>query len=218
MSDHKDLEVTVLQPQENIEKENCLLISGSFNIYAWLRPLNSAYSSLDPNKISKVVFNVDLPLCSMFFNRKRLQEIDPKPETLEIFDKYLWDHSLSVEHQKDLSKDLTQKTKGTIVNLELLRFHQKKINSWILSLINDDGSKRFLSYTVEDPYRLKKIKHISRIGDGRYQIKFRAVGGFQSRYLKRYGKDFHGAGMLELQDVKGYSGEPYSFVLIHCGN
>tara|TARA_Y100001935_G_scaffold238612_1_gene225397 strand:- start:87 stop:674 length:588 start_codon:yes stop_codon:yes gene_type:complete len=105
------------------------------------------------------------------------------------------------------------------VNLELLRFSSEENSTHgILSIVNDDGSKRFLSYTVEDPYRLKKIKHITRIGDGRYQIKFRAVGGFQSRYLKRYGKDFHGAGMLELQDVKGYSGEPYKFVLIHCGN
>ena len=105
------------------------------------------------------------------------------------------------------------------MNLELLRFSSEKNSTHgILSLINDDGSKRFLSYTVEDPYRLKKIKHITRIADGRYQIKFRAVGGFQSRYLKRYGKDFHGNGMLELQDVKGYSGEEYKYVLIHCGN
>ena len=78
------------------------------------------------------------------------------------------------------------------MELELIRFSSEKESTHgILSLINDDGSKRFLSYTVEDPYRLKKIKHISRIGDGRYQIKFRAVGGFQSRYLKRYGKEFH---------------------------
>ena len=89
------------------------------------------------------------------------------------------------------------------MNLELLRFSSEKNSTHgILSIVNDDGSKTFLSYTVEDPYRLKKIKHITRIGDGRYQIKFRAVGGFQSRYLKRYGKDFHGNGMLELQDVK----------------
>ena len=83
VSDHKDLEVTVLQPQQNIEKENCSFISGSFNIYAWLRPLNSAFIQDDPKKISKVVFNVDLPLYSIFFNRPvALQEIDPKPETL----------------------------------------------------------------------------------------------------------------------------------------
>ena len=56
--------------------------------------------------------------------------------------------------------------------------------------------KSFLAYTVEDPYREKKIKHITRFADGRYQIKFRAVGGFQSRYLKRYGAEFHSAGML----------------------
>ena len=100
------------------------------------------------------------------------------------------------------------------MELELIRFSSEKESTHgILSLINDDGSKRFLSYTVEDPYRLKKIKHITRIGDGRYQIKFRAVGGFQSRYLKRYGKDFHGAGMLELQDVPNFK-----YILIHAGN
>jgi hypothetical protein len=105
------------------------------------------------------------------------------------------------------------------MNLELLRFSSTKDStSGILSLINEDGSKEFLAYTVEDPYREKKVKHITRFADGRYQIKFRAVGGFQSRYLKRYGKDFHGSGMLELQDVKGYSGEEYKYVLIHSGN
>ena len=105
------------------------------------------------------------------------------------------------------------------MNLELLRFSSTKDStSGILFLVKEDGSKEFLSYTVEDPYREKKVKHITRFADGRYQIKFRAVGGFQSRYLKRYGKDFHGSGMLELQDVKGYSGEEYKYVLIHSGN
>ena len=75
-----------------------------------------------------------------------------------------------------------------------------------------------MAYTVEDPYREKKVKHITRFADGRYQIKFRAVGGFHSRYLKRYGQEFHGSGMLELQNVVGYSGEPYKYVLIHSGN
>ena len=105
------------------------------------------------------------------------------------------------------------------MNLELLRFSSTKDStSGILSLIKEDGSKEFLAYTVEDPYREKKVKHITRFADGRYQIKFRAVGGFQSRYLKRYGSEFHSAGMLELQDVKGYSGEEYKYVLIHSGN
>lgn len=105
------------------------------------------------------------------------------------------------------------------MQLELLRFSSTNDStSGILSLINDDGSKEFLSYTIEDPYREKKVKHITRFADGRYQIKFRAVGGFQSRYLKRYGQEFHGSGMLELQDVVGYSGEEYKYVLIHSGN
>ena len=104
------------------------------------------------------------------------------------------------------------------MNLELLRFSSTKDStSGILSLINEDGSKEFLAYTVEDPYREKKVKHITRFADGRYQIKFRAVGGFHSRYLKRYGSEYH-KGMLELQNVKGYSDEEYKYVLIHSGN
>ena len=104
------------------------------------------------------------------------------------------------------------------MNLELLRFSSTKDStSGILSLIKKDGSKEFLAYTVEDPYREKKVKHITRFADGRYQIKFRAVGGFHSRYLKRYGAEYH-KGMLELQNVKGYSDEEYKYVLIHSGN
>ena len=104
------------------------------------------------------------------------------------------------------------------MEIELLRFSSTKDStSGILSKINEDGSKDFLAYTVEDPYREKKVKHITRFADGRYQIKFRAVGGFHSRYLKRYGDEYH-KGMLELQDVKGYSGAEYTYVLIHSGN
>jgi len=104
------------------------------------------------------------------------------------------------------------------MNLELLRFSSTKDStSGILSQIKEDGSKEFLAYTVEDPYREKKVKHITRFADGRYQIKFRSVGGFHSRYLQRYGADYH-KGMLELQNVKGYSDEEYKYVLIHSGN
>ena len=104
------------------------------------------------------------------------------------------------------------------MDLELLRFSSTKDStSGILSLMKEDGSKEFLAYTVEDPYREKKVKHITRFADGRYQIKFRSVGGFHSRYLKRYGADYH-KGMLELQDVKGYSDEEYKYILIHSGN
>ena len=107
---------------------------------------------------------------------------------------------------------------GCKLELELLRFSSTKDStSGILSLIKEDGSKEFLAYTVEDPYREKKVKHITRFADGRYQIKFRAVGGFHSRYLKRYGSEYH-KGMLELQNVKGYSDEEYKYVLIHSGN
>lgn len=65
-------------------------------------------------------------------------------------------------------------------------------------------------YTLEDEYREVKVKHHTRIPDGSYEIKLRTVGGFNSRYSKRF--SFH-KGMLELQDVPGFK-----YILIHCGN
>jgi hypothetical protein len=47
---------------------------------------------------------------------------------------------------------------------------------------------------------------------GEYEIKFRTVGGFDSKYTSRYGADWH-KGMLELQDVPNFQ-----YILIHTGN
>ena len=71
----------------------------------------------------------------------------------------------------------------------------------------------FECFTLEDEVRDVKKYAESAIPLGEYEIKFRTVGGFQSRYLKRYGKEFHGAGMLELQDVPNFQ-----YILIHTGN
>ena len=104
------------------------------------------------------------------------------------------------------------------MELELLRFSSTKDStSGILSLINEDGSKEFLSYTIEDPYREKKVKHITRFADGRYQIKFQCCWWISFSLFEKIWRSVH-KGMLELQDVKGYSGAEYKFVLIHCGN
>lgn len=67
-------------------------------------------------------------------------------------------------------------------------------------------------FTLEDEKRTIKIKGETRIPEGTYEIKFRTVGGFHERQLKRYGSDFH-KGMLHLQNVPGFD-----FILIHCGN
>ena len=43
VTDDKDLEMTLLQPQNNIDINNAIFINGSFYPYGWLRVLNSAY-------------------------------------------------------------------------------------------------------------------------------------------------------------------------------
>lgn len=69
----------------------------------------------------------------------------------------------------------------------------------------------FKCFTLEDEHREVKVKHETRIPKGRYEIKFRTVGGFHARYQSRYG-DAH-LGMLELQDVPNFQ-----YILIHAGN
>ena len=71
--------------------------------------------------------------------------------------------------------------------------------------------RKFLCYSLEDEYRNDKVKHETRVPAGTYQIQLRKVGGFNTRYAKKYG-DFH-KGMLHVQDVPGFE-----YILIHTGN
>ena len=66
----------------------------------------------------------------------------------------------------------------------------------------------FECYTLEDQYQEVKVMHETCIPEGTYDIKFRTVGGFHSRYTERYGA-MH-KGMLWLQDVPGFE-----YILIH---
>lgn len=70
----------------------------------------------------------------------------------------------------------------------------------------------FECYTLEDEYRDVKVMHETCIPEGEYEIKFRTVGGFHTRYLSRYGTDWH-KGMLWLQDVP-----EFEYILIHTLN
>lgn len=70
----------------------------------------------------------------------------------------------------------------------------------------------FECFTLEDEYRDVKVMHETCIPEGEYEIKLRAEGGFHSRYLKRYGADWH-KGMLWLQDVPNFT-----WILIHTLN
>ena len=71
----------------------------------------------------------------------------------------------------------------------------------------------FECYSLEDQVREgAKVMGETAIPLGSYEIKFRTVGGFDSKYKKRYGSEWH-VGMLELQDVP-----EFEFILIHPGN
>ena len=69
----------------------------------------------------------------------------------------------------------------------------------------------FECYTLEDQYQAVKVMHETCIPEGTYNIKFRTVGGFHTKYSERYGKSHYG--MLHLQDVPNFT-----YILIHAGN
>ena len=69
------------------------------------------------------------------------------------------------------------------------------------------------AYTLEDQVRDgAKVMSETAIPLGTYEIKFRNIGGYDSKYRSRYGTDWH-RGMLELQDVPNFK-----YILIHTGN
>jgi hypothetical protein len=70
----------------------------------------------------------------------------------------------------------------------------------------------FQCYTIEDEFRSKKARGETRIPAGRYRITLRNEGGFHSRYLQKFGADFH-KGMLWIRDVPDFE-----YILIHIGN
>ena len=76
-------------------------------------------------------------------------------------------------------------------------------------LINNE----FECFTLEDQVREgSKVMKETAIPLGEYEIKYRNIGGYDSKYRARYGTDWHN-GMLELQDVPNFT-----YILIHTGN
>ena len=96
------------------------------------------------------------------------------------------------------------------MKLEVLRVSSQKdsTNGLLFDITKD---RKFLCYTLEDEKRDDKIMHETRIPAGTYKIKLRTVGGFHSKYVKKYGS-MH-KGMLHVQDVPGFE-----YILIHTGN
>ncbi len=70
----------------------------------------------------------------------------------------------------------------------------------------------FECFTLEDEVRDIKVMSETAIPLGEYEIKFRNIGGFDTKYKARYGSTFH-KGMLELQNVPNFK-----YILIHTGN
>ena len=88
-------------------------------------------------------------------------------------------------------------------NLEVLRYSSATDSTLGLLFENGAHGREFLAYTLEDEFREEKVSAETRIPEGTYDVKLRTVGGFHSRYLDKFGADFH-KGMLHVQDVPGF--------------
>ncbi len=98
------------------------------------------------------------------------------------------------------------------MKLEVLRYKSDDNHTLgALFEVKEDGSREFMCYTLEDEHREEKVRSETRIPAGEYEIKLRTVGGFHSKYSRRF-RDIH-KGMLWLQDVPNFK-----WILIHCGN
>jgi len=97
------------------------------------------------------------------------------------------------------------------MQLEVIRFSSAKDSTLGLLFNVTDEKREFLCYTLEDEYREEKVMHETRIPSGTYEITLRTVGGFHSKYNKRF-PEIH-KGMLWIRDVPGFE-----WILIHCGN
>ena len=97
--------------------------------------------------------------------------------------------------------------------LKLIRFKHTKNDTQGLLMWDQPGKDvGFLCFTIEDEHRDVKVMHETRIPEGIYKLKLRNYGRLHTKYLERYGSEWH-QGMLELIDVPGFS-----HILIHCGN
>ena len=95
------------------------------------------------------------------------------------------------------------------MELEVIRF-SSGTDSTNGILINKTNNK-FLAYTLEDEYRDEKKYGETRIPEGTYKLGLRKVGGYHTKYSKRF-SDIH-IGMLHVLDVPNFE-----YILIHCGN
>lgn len=108
------------------------------------------------------------------------------------------------------------------MELELLRYSNGSDDS--LGLLRNLDDCTLLAFTLEDEFRTEKVSKETRIPDGRYQIKLRNVGGFNSRYKNHRSSKIRAMhkGMLCLSNrpdwVLENDGMKFQYILIHCGN
>lgn len=98
------------------------------------------------------------------------------------------------------------------MKLEVLRISSQEDSTSGILFDVSNGKRKFLCYTLEDEYRATKVMHETRIPEGTYKLTLRSEGGFHTRYLAKYGANFH-KGMIYVNNVKGFE-----YILWHTGN
>lgn len=84
VTDDKDLEMTSMNPLDNVDKTNCSAVIGAFYPYAWLRPINLAWIQEDVNIPAKINLIKGEPCNTIFFNKPiDLKEIEPTEDILK---------------------------------------------------------------------------------------------------------------------------------------
>ena len=98
------------------------------------------------------------------------------------------------------------------MKLEVLRFNSS--DDFTTGLLFDvtDNVRSFFCYTLEDEARTVKQWGETRIPAGTYKLTLRAEGGFHSRYLAKFGAEFH-KGMIYVNEVPNFE-----YILWHIGN
>ena len=97
------------------------------------------------------------------------------------------------------------------MELVVLRYNLQNDSTNGMLLQKTTKGYDFLCYTLEDEYRVSKVKGETMIPYGCYEIKLRKEGGFHKKYSERF-SNIHD-GMLHIVDVPNFE-----HILIHCGN
>jgi len=95
---------------------------------------------------------------------------------------------------------------------EVLRISSQKDSTSGLLFEVDNGKRTFLCYTLEDEQRDVKVWGETRIPAGTYKLGLRTEGGFHTKYISKFGADFH-KGMIWVLDVP-----KFEYILWHIGN